>query len=65
MPNSPRKASCSLMLLVIWEIWKERNARVFRQHGRHAMEIMNSIKGEALLWIKAGDTALANLLARE
>ncbi|KAF8652991.1 hypothetical protein HU200_062426 [Digitaria exilis] len=65
MPNIPRNALRSLTLLVIWEMWKERNARVFRQYGRPATEIVDSIKGEALLWIKAGDTALANLLVRE
>ncbi|KAF8779367.1 hypothetical protein HU200_002634 [Digitaria exilis] len=25
----PRKASSSLVMLVVWEIWKERNARNF------------------------------------
>ncbi|KAF8686706.1 hypothetical protein HU200_043541 [Digitaria exilis] len=46
-------------------MWKERNARVLRQHGRPAVAIIESIKGKSLLWIQAGDTALENLVARE
>ena len=29
----PRKGLHSLILLVVWEIWKERNARTFQKKG--------------------------------
>ncbi|KAF8768936.1 hypothetical protein HU200_007109 [Digitaria exilis] len=45
------------MLLVIWELWEERNARVFMHHGRSAPLIIESIKGKALVRIVAGDAA--------
>jgi hypothetical protein len=32
MPDIPFKATSSLALLVTWEIWKERNNRVFNHH---------------------------------
>jgi hypothetical protein len=48
-----RKALASLALLVVWELWKERDARVFhRQHDHHEDQ------GEANIWSIAGAKAL-------
>ena len=61
----PRKAACSLSLLVIWEIWRERNARVFRNHETSALGLLAKIKGEAAAWVAAGAKALESLILRE
>jgi hypothetical protein len=34
LPDVPRKGVRSLILLVIWEVWKERNDRVFNRRER-------------------------------
>jgi hypothetical protein len=41
----------SLMLLAAWEIWKERNRRIF-QHEE--LSVAARIRDEAILWIMAG-----------
>jgi hypothetical protein len=40
-----RKAVASLSLLVLWEIWNERNARVFyNKHVPHAVILKKRVK---------------------
>jgi hypothetical protein len=61
--NSPsRKGLASLILLVIWEIWKERNARVFRKKLSPTFVILDKIKSEDRLWVLAGAKRLDDLL---
>jgi len=60
-----RKAGRSLTLLVIWELWKERNARVFRRREASTLTLMTNIKAEAAAWMLAGAKDLALLLSRE
>jgi hypothetical protein len=43
----------SLTLLTIWEIWKERNARVFRHKLSLNLVILDKNKCEARLWVRA------------
>ena len=47
----PRKAIRSLALLVIWEIWRERNARVFRNRETSPLGLLEKIKSEAAAWV--------------
>ena len=47
IPN--RKAMASLTLLVTWEIWNERNARVFNKKFATPCVILERIKREARL----------------
>jgi len=61
----PRKAIISLALLVIWEVWRERNARVFRKHETSALGLLAKIKSEAAAWVKAGAKALESLILRD
>ena len=61
----PRKAIRSLALLVIWEIWRERNARVFRNHETSPLGLLAKIKSEAAAWVATGAKALENLLLRD
>ena len=39
----------SLAMLVTWEIWKERNARVFRNTASTANMVIDKIKEEAAI----------------
>jgi predicted negative regulator of RcsB-dependent stress response len=48
------KAMASLVMLISWEIWNERNARVFRQHFSTSTMITNRIKEAARVWCLAG-----------
>jgi hypothetical protein len=60
-----RKGLASLLLLTVWEIWKERNARVFRHKSSPSFVIFDSIKCEARLWVLAGAKRLGELMPGE
>ena len=45
--NVPTKALRSLLLLVNWEIWKERNARTFDRRETSMIALLSKIKEEA------------------
>lgn len=62
-PN--RKEMTSLMMLISWEVWKQRNARVFRNIASPTMIIVGKIKEEAQFWVIAGARDLSDVLARE
>jgi hypothetical protein len=51
-------------LLVIWEVWKERNDRVFNRREAAPPSTAAKIKSEASVWIVVGVKDLAILLAR-
>jgi hypothetical protein len=50
--------------LSIKELWNERYARVFNQHGP-SFVILENIKREARLWVLAGAERLGKLLPGE
>ena len=54
MPGLPAKAVRSLTILVAWEIWKERNARIFDRRHNTTEALIGKIKEEARLWCAAG-----------
>jgi hypothetical protein len=60
----PRKAAHSIMLLTVWMIWKERNARAFHHAEASALSTVAKIKSEASAWVAAGAKDLEVLLAR-
>ena len=60
-----RKALASLAMLVSWEIWLERNARVFQNKAITATMLLQKIKNEVVLWSTAGAKALCNVMPRE
>lgn len=41
-------------LLICWQIWKERNARVFDQQSRSPDQLVEAIKEEIVVWKEAG-----------
>jgi hypothetical protein len=46
---------------VSWQVWKERNARCFRDATATIAELLQIIKMEADHWIEAGATGLRAL----
>ena len=51
-------------MLVTWEVWKERNVRVFQHVCRLPNVLVEAIKAEATLWIVAGAKHLCFLMSR-
>ncbi|KAI4973828.1 hypothetical protein ZWY2020_041609 [Hordeum vulgare] len=49
-----QRALVPLMLLILWGIWKERNARVFHNTTVPVGVIVTRIKEEPLLWCLVG-----------
>lgn len=59
--GSRKKGVRSVAILTIWGIWKERNSRVFNRTSRSVEQVLNAIKEEARLWIRAGNEVLEEL----
>lgn len=51
----------SLFALASWEIWKERNARCFRETTSTVAELLQVIKAYTDLWAQAGTNNLRSL----
>jgi hypothetical protein len=49
-------------MLISWEIWKERNERVFNNKSSLPSIVMEKIRGEGKDWVLAGAKNLAELL---
>ncbi|KAJ1263302.1 hypothetical protein BS78_09G173200, partial [Paspalum vaginatum] len=58
---SPKRGMRSLLLLVVWQIWLERNAHTFQRRERSVPELPIAVK-EARLWGLAGAKHLFALL---
>jgi hypothetical protein len=52
----------SLLLLVTWELWLERNARTFKRVERPMHILLLKVKEEARTWGVAGAKHLSALL---
>ena len=57
-----KKALASLLMLVSWEIWNERNRRVFKNSSTLPSIILDRIKHDAHDWVLAGAKQLGHLL---
>ena len=44
-----------------WVLWKERNARTFKNEAKDARELCLEIRQEADLWLRAGYSTLSSL----
>lgn len=53
----------TLISLVIWTIWRERNSRIFRGVRTTAGRLFDGLRDEAGLWSVAGAKGLASLVA--
>jgi hypothetical protein len=63
--SASRKGIGSLTLLISWEIWCERNARVFRNKHAPSIVVLDKVKCEARLWVLAGAKRLGALIPEE
>jgi hypothetical protein len=61
-PSPHRKGLTSLALLTVWEIWQERNARIFGRKLSKTFIILDKIKCEARLWVLADARRLGDLM---
>jgi hypothetical protein len=60
-----RKGVASLAMLILWEVWKERNNRVFNNKRAPSQVVFDRVKTEARLWMLAGAKNLGNLMPGE
>ncbi|CAL5041675.1 unnamed protein product [Urochloa decumbens] len=56
-----RKGFDSLFALITWQLWKERNARLFRDAVSTPLQLLGRIKREGDDWIAAGAQKLGSL----
>jgi len=54
IPRDTRKGFDSLVVLVSWLLWKERNNRTFDRRARTAQEMQVAVVDEIVMWIQAG-----------
>jgi hypothetical protein len=59
--DTPGQGTRSLTMLVMWELWLERNARVFDSFESSVPTVVAKIKSEVTTWIVAGAKGLAAL----
>ncbi|KAM3391717.1 hypothetical protein ACQJBY_013051 [Aegilops geniculata] len=59
------KALASLMMLISWEIWTERNSRVFRNTATPSTVLISKIKAKVSLWAMAGAKHMSIVMPRE
>lgn len=64
LPKNLRKGFDSLLVLLCWELWKERNRRVFDNASKLPAEMLKRINDEVDLWIRAGYGSLRSLTQR-
>jgi hypothetical protein len=63
--DKSRRVMASLAMLVSWDVWKERNTLVFRNHSSAVAMVVARIKEEAAMWSLAGAKALTNVILSE
>jgi len=54
IPRDTRKGFDSIVVLVSWLLWKERNNRTFDRRARTTQEMQVAVIDEAVMWIQAG-----------
>ena len=60
-PSPSHKGLKTAIILITWEIWKERNARVFNKNFTMPSILIQRIKSESRNWILAGAKKLAEI----
>jgi hypothetical protein len=56
-----QKASRSIIILLLWRLWKSRNDVVFNNTTPNHLDLSLSILDEAGLWLLAGANELSRL----
>ncbi|KAF2913727.1 hypothetical protein DAI22_10g108000 [Oryza sativa Japonica Group] len=62
MNKDKRSGVKSILILLSWEIWKERNSRVFQGIEASPQTITNRISDEIWLWRACGARGIQSLL---
>jgi hypothetical protein len=63
LPKDSRRGFDSMVVLVWWLVWRERNNRVFNGAMQQAATLANWIREEAAMWVFAAvSTALGALM---
>jgi hypothetical protein len=52
----------SMVMLTTWELWRERNNRVFSRSSRTPEQVFRAIQEEARTWVRAGNRGLEAVL---
>jgi hypothetical protein len=52
----------SLVMLTAWEIWRERNNRIFNKVSKSPDQTFQAIQEEAKVWIRAGNIGVELVL---
>jgi len=60
--SQQRRGLQTLVLLVIWSLWKERNNRIFRHVELTAPRFIDLLRDEVQTWIFAGAKHLEKLV---
>ena len=63
VPETFRRGFDSLVLLVSWVIWKERNNRTFNNAAKTTTQVLALVSDEIDSYINAGYKCLASLFA--
>lgn len=61
LPKPLRKRFDSFVVLVCWELWKERNRRIFQRQNMQPPQLLRRIRDGAADWIHAGYRSLGSL----
>jgi len=61
--STKTKGLRSLVILVCWSIWRERNAWIFDGKEKAINRVITEIKDEAALWTTAGAKHLASIVS--
>jgi len=64
VPKPFRRGFDSLVFLIGWMLWKERNVRTFRSVANPAPLLVSAMQQEASLWAMAGNKQMQNILSR-
>jgi hypothetical protein len=60
-----RGGVASLSMLIIWELWNERNDRIFKNKHAPVQVVFDRVKKEGSLWVLAGAKKLGLLMPGE
>ena len=54
IPKDGRRCFDSLVVLVSWLLWKERNNRTFDRHVQTINDLLSRVADEIVFWYQAG-----------
>jgi hypothetical protein len=60
--RSKREGLRSMVMLINWELWKERNNHIFNDAAKSTDQLFHAIQDEARMWIRAGNVGLELVL---